>query len=137
MSVSVSANHEIIMPTFRNEWLQSAKKICRSYLANRLESIVVGNVNMRPEVMSGKAQPDNQALVSEDLLFISENGVGELRVEGRESFRLRLALLYDRNLERIVRVARPWNPSVSANASEKRGGKVALASPYIHLQAPS
>lgn len=37
---------------------------------------------MRPEVMSGKPQTDDQALVSKDLLFVSEDGVSELRVKG-------------------------------------------------------
>jgi hypothetical protein len=41
------------------------------------------------------------------LLFVSKNGVGELGVEGRESFRLRVARLHDRDLKRIVGVARP------------------------------
>lgn len=122
MSVSASTNCRILEPTFLHKWLQSAKKICRSYLTNRLESIIVGNVNVRPEVMSGKAQADNQALVSENLLFISKNGVGELRVKGRESFWLRLARLHYCDLKRIVRIARPWNPSVSANAPESVEG---------------
>jgi hypothetical protein len=93
--------------TLRNEFLQSAKKIRRSNVANRLKSIIVGNVNMRAEIMGSKAQTDDQAFVSKNLLFISKNGVGELRVKGRESFRLRLARLHDRDLKRIVGIARP------------------------------
>lgn len=120
ISVSASTNCRTLEPTFLHKWLQRAKKICRSYLTNCLEPIVIGNVNVRPEVMSGKAQADNQALVSKNLLFISKNGVGELRVKGRESFWLRLARLHYRDLKRIVRVTRPWNPSVSADAPESK-----------------
>lgn len=93
--------------TFWNEFLQSAKKIRRSYVTNCLESIVIGNVNMRAEIMGGKAQADNQALVSKNLLFVSENGVGKLGVEGCESFRLRVTRLYNRDLKCIVGVACP------------------------------
>lgn len=88
---------------------------------------------MRAEVMSGKAQTNNQAFIAEDLLFVSENGVSELRVEGRESFRFRVAGLHHRDLKRIIGVARPCNPFMSAIMS----GSVEIESPYIHPQAPS
>lgn len=67
--------------TLWNEFLQSAKKIRRSYVANGLEAIVVGNVNMWAEVMGGESQTDNQALVTKNLLLVSKNRVGKLGVE--------------------------------------------------------
>lgn len=58
--------------------------------------------------MGGKAQSNDQAFIPKNLLFIPENGVGELRVKGRECFWLRLARLHNRDVERIIGVACPY-----------------------------
>lgn len=65
-----------------NEILQGTEKIHRSSVTNRLESILVRNVDMGAEIVGGEAQSDDQAFVSKYLLIITKDGIGELRVEG-------------------------------------------------------
>lgn len=38
---------------------------------------------MRPEIMSGESQPNNQAFVTKDLLLIAKNRVRELWMKPR------------------------------------------------------
>lgn len=66
----------------RDKWLESSKEIDCSCVTHCLEPIVVGDVNMRPEIVGRKTQADDQPFVSEDLLFVAENWICELRVEG-------------------------------------------------------
>lgn len=60
---------------------------------------------MRTEVVSGKSQADYQAFITEDLLIVTKDRVGELGMEGGKSLRLGVAWLHDRNMERIIGVA--------------------------------
>lgn len=62
---------------------------------------------MRTEVVGCKAQADNQPFVSEDLLFVAEDRICELRVESREGLGFGVARLHNRDVERIVGIARP------------------------------
>lgn len=45
--------------TLRHEWLQSSEKIHCSCVVNCLESIVIGNVDMRTNIVGSEAQADN------------------------------------------------------------------------------
>lgn len=103
--VRFSAN---IPQTFRNKWLQSAKKIECCGVANRLEFLIIRYVEMRAQVVGRESQPDHQTLVSKDLFVISEDGIGELGVEGGERLWFGVARLHDGNMDRIVGVARPY-----------------------------
>jgi hypothetical protein len=62
---------------------------------------------MGAQIMSRKPQTNNQASVTEDLLIVAKDRIGELGVKGRKRFRLLLARLNDGNMDRIVGVARP------------------------------
>lgn len=62
---------------------------------------------MGAQVMSRKAQANDQALIAKDALFVAENGVCELRMEGRQGFGFGLARLYYGNMDSVVGVAGP------------------------------
>lgn len=69
--------------TFREPWLYSLQEIQRCRVFNRFELVIVGDVDMRPEIVSRESQPDNQPLVTKNALLIAENRVSKLRVETR------------------------------------------------------
>lgn len=93
--------------TLLDKRFQSIEEIDSSCVTDWLELLIVGNVNMRAQIMSRKAQTDNQAFVTEDLLIVAKDRIGELGVKRRKCFRLLLAWLNDSNMDRIVGVARP------------------------------
>lgn len=45
--------------TLRHEWLQRSEEIHCRCVANRLESIVIGNVDMRTKIVGSEAQTDD------------------------------------------------------------------------------
>jgi hypothetical protein len=56
--------------------------------------LIVGDVDVRFEVMRCEPQLSNQPLVSEDGLFFAKDRIGKLWMEGRESCWLVLAALH-------------------------------------------
>lgn len=74
----VVANIEL---TLLDKRFQSIEKIDSSCVTDRLELLVVRDVNMRAQIMGRKAQTDNQASVAEDLLIVAKNRIGKLGVE--------------------------------------------------------
>lgn len=93
--------------TLLDKRFQSIEEIDSGCVTDWLELLIVGNVNMRAQIMSRKAQTDNQASVTEDLLIVAKDRIGKLGVKRRKCFRLLLAWLNDSNMDRIVGVARP------------------------------
>lgn len=57
--------------------------------------------------MGGKSQTNDQALVAKDLLFIAEDWIGKLRMEGRKSIGFGLARLQDGDVDCIIGIAGP------------------------------
>lgn len=70
-----------LKPTLLDERFQSIEQVDSSCVTDRLELLIVGNVNMRAQIMSRKAQPDNQASVTENLLIVAKYRIGELGVK--------------------------------------------------------
>jgi len=79
---------------------------------------------MRAEIVGGEAQSNDQALVSKNLFIITKDGIGELRVESRQRLGFRIARLHDRDMERIIGVARPWE--VISNGRFNQSSSIAL-----------
>jgi hypothetical protein len=93
--------------TFLDKRLQCIEKVESSRVTDRLELLIVGNVNVRAHIMGRKAQADNQPPVSKDLFLITKDGVGELGVERGERLGFLVARLDNGDMNRIVGVARP------------------------------
>jgi hypothetical protein len=89
------------------KWLQRIEKVESSCVTDRLELLIIGNVNMRAHIMGCKAQADNQTPVAEDLFLITKDGVRELGMERRERLGLFVARLDNGDVNRIIGVARP------------------------------
>lgn len=60
------------------------------------------------EIMGSKPQADDQASVAKNLLFISENWVGKLRMKAGKRGGFFFAGLDDSNMNGVVGVARPY-----------------------------
>jgi hypothetical protein len=93
--------------TFWSKRFQSTQQVDRSCIADRLEPVIVRDVDMGAQVMGRKAQANDQALVAKDALFVAEDGVCELRMKGREGFGFGLAGLYYSDMDSVVGVAGP------------------------------
>lgn len=63
---------------------------------------------MRAKIVSREAQPDNQALITEDLLFIAKYGVCKLRMKARKRLGLLLAGLHKRDVDGVIGIAGPY-----------------------------
>lgn len=63
---------------------------------------------MRTKIVSREAQPDNQALVTKDLLFIAKNGVCKLRMKARKRLGFFLAGLHNGDVHSVIRIAGPY-----------------------------
>lgn len=63
---------------------------------------------MRAKIVSCEAQPDNQALVTKNLLFIAKNGVGKLWMKARKRLGLFLTGLHNGDVHGVIRIAGPY-----------------------------
>ena len=57
--------------------------------------------------MRSKAEPDFQPLIAKDMFFVTKNGIGELRVKGRERLRKIYAWPDQGDMDDIARVRGP------------------------------
>lgn len=62
---------------------------------------------MRSKIVGSESHANNQALVAKDVLLITENRVGKLRVKGGQGLGLLLAGLNQGDLDGIVGVTGP------------------------------
>lgn len=103
-----------VKPTFWKVFLQHFFNIVWFRLSNCLELLLVLDCQMWSHVVCIVAQVDLQVLVPEDALFVTENGVGELRMElGDDGCWSRRRRSDHRNDDRIIGIGRPWDVTVS------------------------
>lgn len=63
---------------------------------------------MRAKIVSREAQPDNQALVTKNLLLIAKNRIGKLRMKARQRLGFFLAGLHNGDVHGVIRIAGPY-----------------------------
>lgn len=81
-------------------------------IANRLKLLVIANRDVWVEIMSSESQSNAQILVAEDPLFLSKDGIGELRMELRQDFGGIGTWLANRYFGCLIRIRRPYISSV-------------------------
>lgn len=93
--------------TFGNPWLERFQKIDRRSIPDGFELLVVRDMNVRAQVMGGKSQTDNQPSVAENLLLITENRIGKLRMKAGQGLWFFFVRLNDGDMHGVVGVAGP------------------------------
>lgn len=107
--------------------LQDRVDVIRLLVPHGLEFFGVRDLEMRAHVIRAIPQTHLESLVPEDFLLLSEDGIGEFGVEGRDRLGAGFRGRNQADAESIVSARQPCEPSVSLNHALNSGGVRVIA----------